>query len=63
VGPVTGASLAFATIGMMSYPTLYAILVKFTGDHSLGFYIAAVPAFIMFIKLYLPPKQVEGAAE
>ncbi len=61
VGPVTGASLAFATIGMMSYPTLYALLVKFTGDHSLGFYIAAAPAFIMFIKLYLPPKHVEGA--
>lgn len=62
VGPVTGASLAFATIGMMSYPVLYALLVKFTGDRSLGFYIAAVPAFIMFIKLYLPPKQAKGAA-
>jgi MFS family permease len=62
VGPVTGASLAFATIGMMSYPVIYALLVKLIGDRSLGFYIAAVPALVMAIKLYRPPKHVEGAA-
>ena len=62
VGPVTGASLAFATIGMMSYPTIYALLVKFTGDRSLGFYLAAAPALVMAVKLYFPPKHVEGAA-
>ncbi len=63
VGPVTGACLACAGAGMMSYPMIYALLVKFTGDHSLGFYIAAVPALIMCFKLYRPPKTVEGIAE
>jgi MFS family permease len=62
VGPVTGAALACAGAGMMSYPMLYAVLVKTTGDESLGFYIAALPAVVMAVKLYLPPKHVEGAA-
>lgn len=62
VGPVTGACLAFAGAGMMSYPMIYAILVATTGDKSLGFFIAALPAALMAIKLYRPPKHVEGAA-
>ena len=62
VGPVTGASLACAGAGMMSYPILYALLVDFTGDRSLGFFIAALPAAIMAVKLYRPPRQVPGAA-
>ena len=62
VGPVTGAALACAGAGMMSYPMLYAVLVSVTGDHSLGFYLAALPAVLMAVKLYRPPKYVEGAA-
>jgi MFS family permease len=62
VGPVTGASLACAGAGMMSYPMIYALLVKFTGDHSLGFFIAAVPALLMSVKLFQPPKPIKGAA-
>jgi len=62
VGPVTGAALACAGAGMMSYPMLYAVLVKVTGDNGLGFYLAALPAVVMAVKLYLPPKHVEGAA-
>lgn len=62
VGPVTGACLAFAGAGMMSYPMIYAALVEVTGDQSLGFYIAALPAALMAVKLYRPPKHVEGAA-
>ena len=36
------------------------------GEEPLAFLssvLSAVPAFIMFVKLYLPPKQVEGAAK
>lgn len=62
VGPVTGAALACAGAGMMSYPMLYALLLEATGDPTLGFFIAALPAAIMAVKLYLPPKHVEGAA-
>jgi hypothetical protein len=62
VGPVTGAALACAGAGMMSYPMLYAVLVETTGDNGLGFYIAALPAVVMAVKLYLPPKFREGAA-
>ena len=62
VGPVTGACLAFAGAGMMSYPMIYAMLVAATGDKSLGFFIAALPAALMAIKLYRPPRHVEGAA-
>lgn len=62
VGPVTGAALACAGAGMMAYPMLYAVLVEMTGDASLGFYLAALPAAVMAVKLYRPPKHVEGAA-
>jgi len=62
VGPVTGASLACAGAGMMSYPMIYAVLLEATGDASLGFFIAALPAAVMAVKLYRPPKHVEGAA-
>ena len=62
VGPTTGASLAFAGAGMMTYPVLYALLVEMTGDRALGFYIAALPAFAMAVKLYLPPREKPGAA-
>jgi MFS family permease len=62
VGPTTGACLAFAGAGMMSYPMIYAVLVKITGDHSLGFYLAALPALAMAIKLYRPPKNLPGVA-
>ena len=62
VGPTTGASLAFAGAGMMIYPVLYALLVEMTGDRALGFYIAALPAFAMAVKLYLPPREKPGAA-
>ncbi len=47
---------------MMSYPMIYAMLVAATGDKSLGFFIAALPAALMAVKLYRPPKHVEGAA-
>lgn len=62
VGPVTGACLAFAGAGMMSYPMIYALLLEATGDPALGFFIAALPAAVMAVKLYRPPKHVEGAA-
>ena len=62
VGPVTGASLACAGAGMMTYPVLYALLVEATGNWSLGFFIAALPAAVMAVKLYRPPRHVPGAA-
>ena len=61
-GPVTGASLACAGAGMMTYPVLYALLVEATGNWSLGFFIAALPAAVMAVKLYRPPRHVPGAA-
>jgi fucose permease len=60
VASTTGACLAFANAGMMTYPIIFAAFGELTGDHTLGFYLAALPTFAMAIKLYLPPKLLPG---
>ncbi len=52
VSGTTGAVLAFAGSGMMSYPVFYAIIVKAAGNYRLGFYLAAIPALFMALRLF-----------
>jgi len=52
VGGTTGAVLAFGASGMMSYPVIYALIVKAIGNHSLGFYLAAIPALFIAFRLF-----------
>jgi fucose permease len=52
IGGITGAVLSFGGSGMMSYPVIYALIVNATGNYSIGFYFAAIPALIIAFRLF-----------
>jgi fucose permease len=60
IGGTTGAVVAFGGSGMMSYPVLFALIVDFTGNFGIGFFLGAIPAFIMSVRLLRRP--AEGTA-
>jgi MFS family permease len=52
IGGTTGAVLAFGGSGMMSYPVIYALIINATGNYSIGFYFAAIPALLIAFRLF-----------
>lgn len=60
IGGITGAVVAFGGSGMMSYPVLFALIVDATGNFGMGFFLGAIPAFVMSVRLLGRP--AEGAA-
>jgi MFS family permease len=52
IGGITGAVLAFGGSGMMSFPVIYAQIVNATGNYSIGFYFAAIPALLIGFRLF-----------
>jgi MFS family permease len=59
VGGVTGGVLSFTSIAMMIYPAIYGAIFASTGSYSIGFLLAAVPAFLAFLIFVRQP--IEGA--
>lgn len=57
VGLVTGGILAFASLGMLTYPTLFGILLAVTDSYGLGFVGASIPALIVGLMLLTPRKR------
>ncbi len=49
VGGVTGGVLSFTSIAMMIYPAAYGAILAATDSYSLGFSLAAIPAFLAFL--------------
>ena len=55
---------------MMSFPVIYAQIVNATGNYSIGFYFAAIPALLIGFRLFkridpvtAPPSELEADRE
>lgn len=57
VGGITGGVLAFTSIAMMIYPAAYGAILAWMGSYSLGFMLAALPAFLAFLIFIRPPME------
>lgn len=62
IGGTTGAVVAFGGSGMMSYPMLFALIVDATGNFGIGFFLGAIPAFIMSARLLRRPAEGPAAS-
>ena len=53
VGGATGGVLAFSSLGQVVMPLLFSGILVLTHDYSYGFYVTAIPAFLVGIMLFM----------
>jgi MFS family permease len=52
VGAATGGVLSFSSLGQVVMPLLFSGVLALTGSYSLGFYVTAIPAFLVGVMLF-----------
>ena len=60
---VTGGMLSFGQLGALTMPLVYSALLSVTGSYRIGFLVCAVPALIVGVMLFFPPRRAPAPPE
>ncbi|MEX2615646.1 MAG: MFS transporter [Alphaproteobacteria bacterium] len=58
---VTGGMLSFGQLGALTMPLVYSLLLSVTGSYRIGFLVCAVPALVVGVMLFFPPRKTPAA--